>query len=459
MYHIPNFLIFTTKTHIFIANLKGNLHTPLIKWYLEQLLHASQEMKQNHGLSNQFQINFSLKTLLASIRYQKLGYIPENILFTFRDFCAVLFYLDLRDKFSLSLRQYSRYFIQNQLVKNEAITSKNVVQMCIKIIDYGNAMLSFSSFLKGQYMEVKDIVLSTIARLTKFNEYAQLRELNLEQRLAICVGKLSFFNSNPDLDVTTEQRNGEFLFSTGSFDSKLSKLLESWKEIKAPCVDENDSFVTMAEIYEHNCHVNEESSMQKLKRLYGHNEGSLNRTYELNEPRVIPCVCGGYDLERTAWCGEFLELFFKLGFEQTEEWEQLVQSVNQTPLLPEFYEVIRSQELSNNDSIDKQYLMAPLNKMQEAINDNEQVNTNRRRRSILSNLNIAEPKSLANTQKSNPTIISHNDEQRQVGLFRSYSIKAGGDGHEKYADKLDLVKKSVSFNKALDADNEGKYSF
>lgn len=411
------------------------------------------------GLSNQFQINFSLKTLLASIRYQKLGYIPDNILFTFRDFCAVLFYLDLRDKFSLALRQYSRYFIQNQLFKNEAITSKNVVQMCIKIIDYGNAMLSFTSFLKGQYMEIKDIVLSTIARLTKFNEYAQLRELNLEQRLAICVGKQSFFDSNPDLDVTTEHRNNEFLFSTVSFDSKLSKLLESWKEIKAPCADDNDSFVTMAEIYEHNCHVNEESSVQKLKRIYGQNEGFLNRTYELNELRCMPFACGGYDLERTAWHGEFLELFFKLGFEQTEEWEQLVQSVNQTPLLPEFYEVIRNQELSNNDLIDKQYLMAPMNKMQET-DENEQVNNNnnnRRRRSILSNLNIAEPKSLINKQKNSPRIISQSDEQRQVGLFRSYSIKMASGDQEKYnSNKLDLVKKSVSFNKVLDADNEGK---
>ena len=176
----------------------SNLHAPLIKWYLEQLLHNAQEMKQNYGIANHFQINFSLKTLLASIRYQKLGYIPENILFIFRDFCAVLFYLDLRDKFSLALRQYSLYFIQNQDVKYEqSVTSKNVVQMCMKIIDYGNTMLSFSSFLKGQYIEIKDIVLSTIARLTKFNQYAQLKELKLEEKLAVLVGKKNFFELNP----------------------------------------------------------------------------------------------------------------------------------------------------------------------------------------------------------------------------------------------------------------------
>lgn len=204
-----------------------------MKWYLEQLLHSSQEMKQTYGISNNFQVNHSLKTLLTSIRYQKLGYIPDNVLFMFRDFCALLFYLDLRDKFSLSLRQYSRYFIQNQDIRYEqSMTSKNVVHMCIKIIDYGNALLSYTCFVRGHHMKVKDIVVSTIARLTRINQYAQLRELNLEQRLAVCTGKKSFYELNPDLDATTEQQNEEILFNVSGFDVKLKKLLEEWSKIK-----------------------------------------------------------------------------------------------------------------------------------------------------------------------------------------------------------------------------------
>ncbi len=90
----------------------SNLHAPLFKWYLEQLLHSAQEMKHSLGLRNQFRVDHSLRTLLICVRYQRLGYIPDAVLLMFRDFCAVGFYLDLRDKFSLALRQYTRYFIQ-----------------------------------------------------------------------------------------------------------------------------------------------------------------------------------------------------------------------------------------------------------------------------------------------------------------------------------------------------------
>jgi hypothetical protein len=178
----------------------SNLHVPLIKWYIEHLTNNCQEMKHNYGIANSFELNFSLRTLLTMIRYQKLGYIPDSILLIFRDFCSVLFYLDLRDKFSLALRQYSRYFILNQNVNYEHSTttmSQNVLQMCLQIIDYGNAMLAFGSFLKEQHAQIKDIVLSTIAKLTKVNQYSLLKSLNLEQKLALCVSKKSFYELIP----------------------------------------------------------------------------------------------------------------------------------------------------------------------------------------------------------------------------------------------------------------------
>lgn len=176
----------------------SNLYVPLIKWYLEKLNEAHQDMRQIHGIQNLFQMNLSLKNLLSSVRYQKLGYIPESLFFLFRDFCAVLFFLDLRDRFSLSLRKYSKHLIKSQNLdydQDELEKRRNssgvLIEMSIEIIDYGNMMLSYRSFLKGQHTEIKDIVLSTISRLTKYSQYTELSDLNLEQKLAICVEKRS----------------------------------------------------------------------------------------------------------------------------------------------------------------------------------------------------------------------------------------------------------------------------
>lgn len=441
---------------IIILLTSANLHAPLIKWYLEQLINSAQEMKQTYGLANQFKVNHSLKTLLISIRYQKLGYIPDELLLMFRDFCAVIFYLDLRDKFSLSLRQYTRHFIQNQAIKQHdptstSATSKNVVQMCLKIIDLGNTLLSFSSFLKAHYMEVKDIVLSMIARLTKLSQDTQISGLNLEHKLATLVGKKSYFESNPDLDTTLQQQSEEFVFSSESFNGKLSKLLESWKEILSTQAFNSDGIeMSMAEIYEHDCLVNEQVSARKLEQHFGHGEAVLNRIYELNEARDSLTVTGGYDFERSQMCGEFLELFFKLGFEQSEEWEPMVQSVNETPLLPEFYDVIRGRELPQ-DFVDKQYLMEPLfSRADEQQGENQRQGQNgrsNRRRSILSNLSVAGPNKVALMGQDSVVAETTSEGQanRQIGLFRSYSIRS--DSKLKiYEEKLEILsKKSVSF--------------
>jgi hypothetical protein len=124
-------------------------------------------------------------------------------------------------------------FIQNQGLKYGQSLSNNVVQMCLKIIEYGTSLLSFSGFLKGQSIEVKDIVLSMIARLTKLSQQTELGELNLEQKLASLVGKKSYFEANPDLDTTLQQQSEEYLLSAESFDAKLAKLLETWKDMHA----------------------------------------------------------------------------------------------------------------------------------------------------------------------------------------------------------------------------------
>ena len=54
---------------IIVLLTSSNLHTPLIKWYLEQLADASQQMKTNYGIANGFKLADSLNHLLTSIRY------------------------------------------------------------------------------------------------------------------------------------------------------------------------------------------------------------------------------------------------------------------------------------------------------------------------------------------------------------------------------------------------------
>ena len=209
----------------------SNIHTPLIKWYLQQLTQSSQDMKQKLGINNDFQLNLALKNLLTSIRYQKHGPIPDNILQIFRDFCAVLFFLDVRDKFSLVLRQYSRHFILNQeLDYEESSNNKQVLLMCFKIIDYGNLILSYGKFVQFQFMDIKDIILNTVIRLTKSNQ--NIRDLNLENKLANCI---------------TKNQTNEMDFDSVSFNSKLDKLINDWKLIPARIDDQ----ISMADVYEH----------------------------------------------------------------------------------------------------------------------------------------------------------------------------------------------------------------
>ncbi len=88
-----------------------------------------------------------------------------------------------------------------------------------------------------------------------------------------------------------------------------------------------------------------------------------------------------------------------MSFDQTEDWECLIQAVNQTPLLPEFYDLIRMEQIPNLDYLDKQFVMIPIN---ELIPDTLQ--QSRRRRSVL-----------------NSNEFQHN---QQIGLFRSYSTKS-----------------------------------
>ena len=173
---------------------------------------ASHQMKDSYGIENNFQMDLSLSNLLTSLRYQKIGYIPEHILGVFRDFCSLLFYVDVRDRFSLALRHYAKHLQKDEKNKNkeeeeedddeENNNIEQRIEQCLQIVDYGNLMLSFRSLFTIynsnqefedtlSHIQIQDIVLSTIARLTSIlNNYNVSKNmLRLEKRLAKCVDK------------------------------------------------------------------------------------------------------------------------------------------------------------------------------------------------------------------------------------------------------------------------------
>lgn len=90
----------------------SRLHVALIKWYLTSLDDAGQQMRNTFGVRNVFALNVSLKNLLVALKFQRIRYIPDRVLMLFRDFCAVVFFLDVRDRFSYELRQYTKNLME-----------------------------------------------------------------------------------------------------------------------------------------------------------------------------------------------------------------------------------------------------------------------------------------------------------------------------------------------------------
>jgi hypothetical protein len=438
---------------ILVLIISSNLNTPLIKWYLEQLNEASEQMSTKFAIENYFKLSSSLINLLKSVRYQKLGYIPECLFHLFRDFCALLFFLDTRDRFSLSLRQYKKQFSINQEM------TASLLQLGLKIIDYGNLLLSYRSFLKLKHFEIQDLILSVISRLTKFN----LSEgLNLEQRLAVCVEKQPInlldnpvFSSKISAVSFTEyiQSNTEL------FESKVKELLNSWKEIP---YDYNNQ-VSLSDYYEKHVLVNQRTTNAKLRTVYGLGEDVLSRLYMQKNERTRPSICGSYDFERCWWLDDFLEFFFRLGIDRTENWSFLSQSVNKTPLLPQFYEQIRNYELPQNyeSTIDKQYLIKSGHNKNKSIDSDAEYFSQFLSRNSKSTLNKPHKKSTLKKDDSLITILNRVNTKRRQGLFRSYSARKlsstlmnsqnesilfGDNNNSKLYSSLNANKKSVSFN-------------
>ncbi len=232
--------------------------------------------------------------------------------------------------------------------------------------------------------------------------------------------------------------------NTEAFELKLKKLLTSWKDIT---YDGGTS--SLADAYEQTVLATQHTSQAKLKTMYGLGEDTISRVYMQKLPRTQPSLCGGYDCERSWWLCDFLEMFFRLGIDRTENWTFLIASVNQTPLLPEFYDKIRSKELPNFDMpIEKQYL----------IKASSYPNRNRRKASVDDSFGSQLGHGRGVLENSMQSLASSNMSknyggQRRQGLFRSYSAKElnvsvaneksfnlGADFNES------IIKKSVSFS-------------
>jgi hypothetical protein len=161
-------------------------------------------------------------------------------------------------------------------------------------------------------------------------------DLELESRLSRCIHRLMPLLPNlPDV-----------------LQSKLEKLLAQWKSIPSTL----DAGVSMCDLYERHLLPNENIANIKIVTEYGLGEEALDKVY-LERFDVGHREIGGYEFERDAHANEVLEMFFRIGFDHTENWECLAHTVNgDVPVTMEFYDTIRDKNLLADNEV-KAYLI------------------------------------------------------------------------------------------------------
>lgn len=142
-------LIYYRTIQIFIQLLSSSrIQLSCLKWYLDYLTMTNNRRKQTNNIDDSFH---SIKTLLKSLRFHKLPNIPDRILIYFRDFCIILFLLDIRDHLSLTLRHY----INSKTEFNNNKSDK----LSWQIISYATILLSFRCLISDE-MNLLRIVLN-----------------------------------------------------------------------------------------------------------------------------------------------------------------------------------------------------------------------------------------------------------------------------------------------------------
>ncbi|CAF0987159.1 unnamed protein product, partial [Didymodactylos carnosus] len=144
-YHLR--LLFYRTIQIFITLLSTTkIQLSCLKWYLDYL-NTNDTEKQSQNTS----VFATMKSLIKSLRFHKLPNIPDRILIYFRDFCSILFLLDIRDRLSLALRKY----IQQ---KTDFRQSQQNEKLSWQIIHYGTILISFRFLLQDETLLLRSIL-------------------------------------------------------------------------------------------------------------------------------------------------------------------------------------------------------------------------------------------------------------------------------------------------------------
>ena len=184
-------LIFYRTIHIFIQCLSAcRIQTSCMKWYLDYLTAPSNRRKQPLDETNDS--FYSIRILLKSLRFHKLPNIPDRILIYFRDFCILLFLLDIRDRLSLLLRQHIR-----QKTELTPASDKRAWQ----IISYATILLSFRCLVSDEIILLRTVLnlffdltpseqlMRALATLVVVRQHEE-RDQSTDAELALIISKL-----------------------------------------------------------------------------------------------------------------------------------------------------------------------------------------------------------------------------------------------------------------------------
>ena len=109
----------------------------------------------------------------------------------------------------------------------------------MKIVEYGNTLLSYGVFLDTvQFVEIKQVVLSTVARLSRLSARVLRRtaansgsgrlDIDLEAKLAKCMESQALFGNNKSVDAAADPQLPDNVLKR-----KLNALLADWRTLPA----------------------------------------------------------------------------------------------------------------------------------------------------------------------------------------------------------------------------------
>ena len=142
-------LILYRTIHIFIELLSASrIQLSCFKWYFDYLTAGTTSRRKTTADEPRDSFH-PIRLLLKSLRFHKLPNIPHRILIYFRDFCVLLFMLDVRDRLCLTLRQYLREKLNANRLSD---------QLAWKAIGYGTILLSFRCLLSDEMVLLRTIL-------------------------------------------------------------------------------------------------------------------------------------------------------------------------------------------------------------------------------------------------------------------------------------------------------------